>query len=108
MLGYFEEHMLNMSLSQTPLRCIQVDLSTFGLDTYGLVYSMSNPLVENDINMLCLSTFRTANVLVRKKRTFLLFLCLFVCLLPIMFPNYQCLDWAKLTLHNLLLIFLFS
>ncbi|KAG0342205.1 GATS protein-like 3 [Podila horticola] len=64
-LGYFEEHMLNMSLSQTPLRCIQVDLSTFGLDTYGLVYSMSNPLVENDINMLCLSTFRTANVLVQ-------------------------------------------
>ncbi|KAG0031505.1 hypothetical protein BGZ82_006952 [Podila clonocystis] len=39
-LGYFEEHMLNMSLSQTALRCIQVDLSTFGLDTYGLVYSM--------------------------------------------------------------------
>ncbi|KAF9378287.1 GATS protein-like 3 [Podila verticillata] len=64
-LGYFEEHMLNMSLSQTPLRCIQVDLSTFGLDTYGLVYSMSNPLVESDINLLCLSTFRTANVLVQ-------------------------------------------
>ncbi|KAG0017614.1 GATS protein-like 3 [Podila clonocystis] len=63
-LGYFEEHMLNMSLSQTALRCIQVDLSTFGLDTYGLVYSMSNPLVESDINLLCLSTFRTANVLV--------------------------------------------
>lgn len=71
-LGYFEEHMLNMSLSQTPLRCIQVDLSTFGLDTYGLVYSMSNPLVESDINLLCLSTFRTANVLVRKTP-----LCLF-------------------------------
>ncbi|KAF8935289.1 GATS protein-like 3 [Podila verticillata] len=64
-LGYFEEHMLNMSLSQTPLRCIQVDLSTFGLDTYGLVYSMSNPFVESDINLLCLSTFRTANVLVQ-------------------------------------------
>ena len=46
------------------LRCIQVDLSTFGQDTYGLVYSMSNPLVDHDVNLLCLSTLRTANVLV--------------------------------------------
>ena len=58
--------MLNMSSSETILRCIQVDLSTFGLDTYGLVYSMSNPLVDHGVNLLCLSTFRTANVLVRK------------------------------------------
>ncbi|KAG0346894.1 hypothetical protein BG004_000585 [Podila humilis] len=64
-LGYFEEHMLNMSSSQTALRCIQVDLSTFGLDTYGLVHSMSNLLVESDVNLLCLSTFRTANILVQ-------------------------------------------
>ncbi|KAG0300103.1 GATS protein-like 3, partial [Linnemannia gamsii] len=62
-LGHFEDHMLNMSSSETMLRCIQVDLSTFGLDTYGLVYSMSNPLVDHGINFLCLSTFRTANVL---------------------------------------------
>ncbi|KAF9905492.1 GATS protein-like 3 [Linnemannia zychae] len=64
-LGHFAEHMLNMSSSETMLRCIQVDLSTFGLDTYGLVYSMSNPLVDHGINLLCLSTFRTANVLVQ-------------------------------------------
>ncbi|KAG0201606.1 GATS protein-like 3, partial [Mortierella sp. NVP41] len=64
-LGNFEEHMLNMSSSETILRCIQVDLSTFGLDTYGLVYSMSNPLVDHGVNLLCLSTFRTANVLVQ-------------------------------------------
>lgn len=64
-LSHFEEHMLNMSSSETMLRCIQVDLSTFGLDTYGLVYSMSNPLVDHGVNLLCLSTFRTANVLVR-------------------------------------------
>ncbi|KAF9356790.1 GATS protein-like 3 [Mortierella sp. AD094] len=63
-LGNFEEHMLHRSSSETMLRCIQVDLSTFGLDTYGLVYSMSNPLVDHDVNLLCLSTFRTANVLV--------------------------------------------
>ncbi|KAF9280291.1 GATS protein-like 3 [Mortierella alpina] len=63
-LSHFEEHMLNMSSSETMLRCIQVDLSTFGLDTYGLVYSMSNPLVDHGVNLLCLSTFRTANVLV--------------------------------------------
>ncbi|KAF9206487.1 GATS protein-like 3 [Haplosporangium sp. Z 27] len=65
-LAHFEEHMLNKSSSETMLRCIQVDLSTFGLDTYGLVYSMSNPLVEHDVNLLCLSTFRTANVLVHE------------------------------------------
>ncbi|KAK3836632.1 MAG: hypothetical protein JOS17DRAFT_488006 [Linnemannia elongata] len=64
-LGHFEDHMLNMSSSETMLRCIQVDLSTFGLDTYGLVYSMSNPLVDHGVNLLCLSTFRTANVLVQ-------------------------------------------
>lgn len=64
MLGHFEDYMLNKSSSETMLRCIQVDLSTFGLDTYGLVYSMSNPLVDHGVNLLCLSTFRTANVLV--------------------------------------------
>ncbi|KAG0004335.1 GATS protein-like 3 [Modicella reniformis] len=63
-LSHFEEHMLNQSPSETMLRCIQVDLSTFGLDTYGLVYSMSNPLVDHGVNLLCLSTLRTANVLV--------------------------------------------
>ncbi|KAF9585594.1 GATS protein-like 3 [Lunasporangiospora selenospora] len=63
-LAQFEEHMLNMSSAETMLRCIQVDLSTFGLDTYGLVYSMSNPLVDHGVNLLCLSTIRTANVLV--------------------------------------------
>ncbi|KAG0255968.1 GATS protein-like 3 [Mortierella polycephala] len=64
LLGHFEEHMLNKSSSETMLRCIQVDLSTFGLDTYGLVYSMSNPLVDHGVNLLCLSTLGTANVLV--------------------------------------------
>lgn len=62
-LGHFEEHVLNQSPSEK-LRCIQVDLSSFGQDTYGLVYSMSNPLVDHDVNLLCLSTLRTANVLV--------------------------------------------
>ncbi|KAF9160137.1 GATS protein-like 3 [Actinomortierella ambigua] len=62
---YFEDYTLNMSLSESKtLRCIQVDLSTFGLDTYGLVYSMSNSLVDVGINMLCLSTYGTANILV--------------------------------------------
>ncbi|KAG0228433.1 GATS protein-like 3 [Actinomortierella wolfii] len=62
---YFEEHTLNMSLSESKtLRCIQVDLSSFGVDTYGLVYSMSDSLVDVGINMLCLSTYSTANILV--------------------------------------------
>ncbi|KAF9907237.1 hypothetical protein BX616_000498 [Lobosporangium transversale] len=63
-LSQFEDHMLNKSSSETMLRCIQVDLSRFGLDTFGLVYSMSNPLVDQDVNLLCMSTSRTANVLV--------------------------------------------
>lgn len=70
-LELFEEHMINMSLTPRPLRCIQIDLTTFGvgtlrLDRCGIVYSMSDPLTKAGINLLYLSTFKTANVLVNE------------------------------------------
>ncbi|KAG9289980.1 hypothetical protein G9A89_010286 [Geosiphon pyriformis] len=65
-LDEFPEHMLNMSSVPIPLRCIQMDLSIMGsLDKYGIVYSISNPLISSDINLLYLSTYKTANVLVQ-------------------------------------------
>ncbi|CAG8444488.1 6247_t:CDS:2 [Ambispora leptoticha] len=64
-LDEFPEYMLNMSSVAIPLRCIQMDLSRTGsLDKYGIVYSISNPLISSDINLLYLSTYKTANVLV--------------------------------------------
>jgi len=70
-LELFEEHMINMSLTPRPLRCIQIDLTSFGvgtlrLDRCGIVYSMSDPLTKAGINLLYLSTFKTANVLVNE------------------------------------------
>jgi len=66
MLELFEEHMVNMCLTPRPLRCIQIDLTTFGVDRCGIVYSMSDPLTKSGINLLYLSTFKTANVLVNE------------------------------------------
>jgi len=70
-LDLFEEHMINVSLTPRHLRCIQIDLTTFGvgtlrLDRCGIVYSMSDPLTKAGINLLYLSTFKTANVLVNE------------------------------------------
>lgn len=64
-LAEFPEHYLNMSVSLKPLKCIQVDLTDYGLDRYGIVYSMADPLATNEINLLYLSTYMTANILVR-------------------------------------------
>ncbi|KAI8810094.1 hypothetical protein BJ742DRAFT_770525 [Cladochytrium replicatum] len=50
--------------SPVQLRCIQVDLTQLGLDRYGIVYSMSKRLVKIGINLLYLSTYMTANVLI--------------------------------------------
>jgi len=58
--------MVNVSLTPRHLRCIQIDLTTFGVDRCGIVYSMSDPLTKAGINLLYLSTFKTANVLVNE------------------------------------------
>ncbi|KAL7746435.1 hypothetical protein RI367_008188 [Sorochytrium milnesiophthora] len=49
---------------QQELRVVQVDLSHFGLDRYGIVWSIADPLANAGINLLYLSTVRTANILV--------------------------------------------
>jgi hypothetical protein len=64
-LKEFPEHTLNMSSVPILLRCIYIDISRFGLDKYGVLYSISNPLISNGINLLYLSTIKTANVLVQ-------------------------------------------
>ncbi|KAJ3145998.1 hypothetical protein HDU89_006728 [Geranomyces variabilis] len=63
-LAQFPEHCLNSSLSRRPLKCIQVDLADYGLDRYGIVCSMADPLAAAEIDLLYLSTYTTANVLV--------------------------------------------
>ncbi|KAJ3206574.1 Cytosolic arginine sensor for mTORC1 subunit 2 [Dinochytrium kinnereticum] len=57
------DHHLFTSSELTNLRCIQVDLKEYGLDRYGIVWSMSQPLVAGGINLLYLSTASAANVL---------------------------------------------
>jgi hypothetical protein len=64
-LEEFPEHTLNMSSVPILLKCIYIDISRFGLDKYGVLYSISNPLISNGINLLYLSTLKTANVLVQ-------------------------------------------
>ncbi|OZJ05714.1 hypothetical protein BZG36_01427 [Bifiguratus adelaidae] len=65
-LNEFQPHWVNQSMDTPPMRLIQVDLSTgHNLDRYGIVRSIAYPLVEKaNINLLYLSTFKTANVLV--------------------------------------------
>ncbi|KAI9105351.1 hypothetical protein DFS34DRAFT_599043 [Phlyctochytrium arcticum] len=65
-LNHFPEHFLNMSTTPRPLKCIQIDLSEYGLDRYGIVYSMADPLSRSGINLLYMSTYMTANILVNK------------------------------------------
>ncbi|KAG0239980.1 hypothetical protein BGW41_007375 [Actinomortierella wolfii] len=64
----FEEHELFMSLDQCPLRLIRLDLHRFGLDKVGIVQSVARPLTEAGIELLYLSTFSTANILVLEHR----------------------------------------
>ncbi|KNE64769.1 hypothetical protein AMAG_10114 [Allomyces macrogynus ATCC 38327] len=56
--------MVNASLVPIPMRVVTVDLTQFGLDRYGLVYSMSHPLTSQGVHLLYLSTVHSANLLV--------------------------------------------
>ena len=66
-LDFLPDHCLYGSTEPVLLRCIQVDLTNFGLDRYGIVWSMAQPLVSYGINLLYLSTATAANVLVDEK-----------------------------------------
>ncbi|KAG0095862.1 hypothetical protein BGZ93_005373 [Podila epicladia] len=67
-LEEFEEHELFMDMDTCPLRLIQLDLQRFGLDKYGIIHSVARPLTEAGIELLYLSTFSTANILVMEHR----------------------------------------
>ncbi|KAG0273420.1 hypothetical protein BGZ96_004855 [Linnemannia gamsii] len=67
-LEEFEEHELFMDMETCPLRLIQLDLHRFGLDKYGIIHSVARPLTEAGIELLYLSTFSTANILVADHR----------------------------------------
>ncbi|KAK5816668.1 hypothetical protein F5H01DRAFT_341412 [Linnemannia elongata] len=67
-LEEFEEHELFMDMETCPLRLIQLDLHRFGLDKYGIIHSVARPLTEAGIDLLFLSTFSTANILVADHR----------------------------------------
>ncbi|ORZ04578.1 hypothetical protein BCR41DRAFT_195846 [Lobosporangium transversale] len=67
-LEEFEEHELFMDHDTCPLRLIQLDLRRFGLDKYGIIHSVARPLTEAGIDLLYLSTFSTANILVVEHR----------------------------------------
>ncbi|KAG0213517.1 hypothetical protein BGX28_004153 [Mortierella sp. GBA30] len=67
-LEEFEEHELFMDMDTCPLRLIQLDLHRFGLDKYGIIHSVARPLTEAGIDLLYLSTFSTANILVAEHR----------------------------------------
>lgn len=65
MLELFEEQALFQDEESVPLRVIQVSLAGSNLDRCGIVRSISQPLAaEAHINLLYLSTFKTANILV--------------------------------------------
>ena len=57
-------NMIYASLVESKLGVVQLDLADSGLDHYGVIYSLTNPLVCANINLMYLSTFKTANILV--------------------------------------------
>ncbi|KAF9130851.1 GATS protein-like 3 [Mortierella sp. 14UC] len=67
-LKEFEEHELFMDMETCSYRLIQLDLHRFGLDKYGIIHSVARPLTEAGIELLFLSTFSTANILVADHR----------------------------------------
>ncbi|KAI0346843.1 hypothetical protein BDW22DRAFT_1424955 [Trametopsis cervina] len=48
------------------MKCLQIDLTKFGLDKHGLVNRYSRTLEDNGINHMYSSTYKTANLLVDK------------------------------------------
>ncbi|KAG2224759.1 hypothetical protein INT45_005283 [Circinella minor] len=63
-LNLFEEETLFQDEDTVPLRVIQVNLAGTNLDRCGIVRSISHPLATDDINLLYLSTFKSANIIV--------------------------------------------
>ncbi|KAJ2956277.1 hypothetical protein NQZ79_g7847 [Umbelopsis isabellina] len=61
----FDENIICGTEDETPLRVVQINLSDSNLDRCGIVRSISHPLATAaQINILYLSTYTTANILV--------------------------------------------
>ncbi|CAO3671217.1 unnamed protein product [Umbelopsis vinacea] len=73
-LDSFDENIICGTEDETPLRVIQVNLSDSNLDRCGIVRSISHPLAtEAQINILYLSTYTTANIIVSTPDLYLIF-----------------------------------
>jgi hypothetical protein len=65
-LDLFEQDAIFQDEESQTYRVIQVNLAGSNLDRCGIVWSISHPLAaEAHINLLYLSTFKSANVLVK-------------------------------------------
>lgn len=65
-MNLFEDDAIFRDEQAQTYRVIQVNLAGSNLDRCGIVYSISHPLAaEAHINLLYLSTFKSANVLVK-------------------------------------------
>ncbi|KAI8136536.1 hypothetical protein BJV82DRAFT_647129 [Fennellomyces sp. T-0311] len=60
----FQEEALFQDEDTVPLRVIQVNLAGTNLDRCGIVRSISHPLAGQGLNLLYLSTFKSANIIV--------------------------------------------
>lgn len=64
LLDLIPYHMTYRSLIESKLGVYELDVENLGLDSFGVVYSTCKPLVSKKINLMYLSTFKTANILV--------------------------------------------
>ncbi|KAJ9081851.1 hypothetical protein DSO57_1010524 [Entomophthora muscae] len=64
-LDYFDSYLLNRDQDSTCLRLIQISLNRFDQDSHGLVHTFSHPFACTGIDLLYLSTFGTANLLIK-------------------------------------------
>jgi hypothetical protein len=64
LLDLIPMHMTYRSLFECNLGVYELDVGNLGLDSFGVVFSTCESLVSRNINLLYLSTFKTANILV--------------------------------------------
>ena len=64
LLDMIPSHMTYRSLMDSKLGVIELDVENLGLDSFGVVYSTCKSLVLKKINLMYLSTFKTANIIV--------------------------------------------
>lgn len=62
-----EEGKLLFASGRRLFKCLQLDLSSFGLEKAGLAHQFATLITKEKINLLYSATFRTANILVAKR-----------------------------------------